>query len=174
MEPAFASFLVEKKVVFVFLNFSLWFWNHWTTTTTKKLVYGYLAFSKVSWYSWGCYYHSFPGGPGGTIQGKWVKASPAGSQYAGQRPFSWINYIWILCISSSQLWNDSRNFTIHWEPHVSAANVRSLSNRHALRERRGWGRIGLGSYSSFWKVKDTSLSWVGFWWLQLAASWRAV
>lgn len=32
---------------------------------------------------------------------------------------------------------------------TSQLQMRSLSNRDALRERRGWGRIGLGSYSSF-------------------------
>lgn len=51
---------------------------------------------------------------------------------------------------SSQLWDHIRNFTTG--SLMSQLQMRSSSNRQAVREGRGRGRAGLGSCLSFWKV----------------------
>lgn len=114
---------------------SLWFWNCWTNR--------HLAVCKASWYSWGCYHHhSEPGGPGSTIQGKRVKASPARSQDARQRPFAWRNYVYILCLfSSTQLWNHTGNVTVALRTSCLSRTWETYRQTCAEREERlgqGW------------------------------------
>lgn len=49
---------------------------------------------------------------------------------------------------------------LHWKPDDSAASEKLIKS-HALRERRCWGRIGLGPYPSLYTGKNILLSRAG-------------